>query len=361
MATTLHLQNPGGPGSTLAAELLRLAAQASGGGGIFAWTTIAGIADVLEDAGFKAFVAVHPFELVVGTDSITNPAALARLDTLRSALPNLRVDAFWHDQAALFHPKFAWFEIAGALSLVMGSGNLTGGGLSGNWEFFTVAELDPRESQKVRMQIADWRASHASYLLPLNDVRVLERVKRNRLEERTILRSRKAVEAATAARATAAAGTVEVLVAEPTYAAGRAGQANFHKSVFEGFFRALANVPSRHDFYEVDAVGGVGSRETLAAITVGSHNYRFELPPPVGSSLASPPYPIGVFLRLETDEILYQLLRPTDAGYASMEQLLQQKSGRSAGSSRRQEVMSVADLQAAWPNAPLLTAKPPPP
>lgn len=359
MTTTLHLQGAGGGATTLSAELMRLASTASGGGGIFAWTTTGGITDVLENRAFKAFLGAHRFELVVGTDSITNPAAVTRLAALATSLPNLTVRAFWHDQAGLFHPKFAWFEVGTQVTLVTGSGNLTSGGLSGNWEFFTITKLSATESAVVRQQLGSWRSSHQAYLLPLDDQRVLDRVQRNRLEERTILKSRRAIAAASAARTSAAAGTVEVLVAEPTYAAGRTGQANFHKPVFEGFFHARAGVASQHDFYAVAGNGNVGARETLAAITVGSHNYRFEVRAPAGSAATSPPYPIGVFMRLETDEILYQLLGPGAPGYNEMDNLLKRRTGRGAGPSRRQEVFTVADIQAAWPSAPLLTAVPP--
>lgn len=360
MATSLHLQNPGGA-PTLSSELLRVAASATSGGGIFAWTTVGGVSDVLETPTFKAFLSAHAFDLIVGTDTITNPAALSRLEALQVAHPKLKVRAFWHDQAALFHPKLAWFELPGGLTLIVGSGNLTSGGLSRNWEFFIASELGAAETAQVKKQLKTWRSAHAAHLLPLNEQRVLDRIAKNRLEERTILRSRRAVEAVAGARVSAATGTVEVLVAEPTYASGRPTQANFNKHHFERFFRARAGVSSLHDFFPVSTSAAVGARQPLAAVTdTRSGNYRFELRAP-GSSPWSPPYPIGVFMRLETDEILYHLLAPGDPGYQELESLLQARAGRTASNRRRQEVITVDELRAAWPSSYLLKAEPPPP
>jgi hypothetical protein len=353
MSVELHFQEPGQAQGSLLNELIRLGGTATSGGGIFAWASESGLLALLHHEVFVDLLDRGAFDLVVGTDTITSPQALRALRELARRQPALSVRAFLHDTQALFHPKCAWFNVkAEELVLVVGSGNLTSSGLLANWEIYTTIRVRGEERLVIQEQIAAWRASHADHLLDLSDPRVVVRVQGNKAEERTLLRSR--IGAPPPAPSPADSSTA-VLVAEPTYAAGRASQANFHLEIFEGFFGAERDVDSWHVFYTIAPDGSVTKRETLKAITTPSGNFRFELGAPSGTADGS--YPIGVFLRLASGELLYQMLVPGDEGFAAMSDLLTDRAGLSRRPSHRQQIVAVEDLRQYWPGAPVLRAE----
>jgi YaaC-like Protein len=106
------------------------------GGAAFGFATRDGVQLLFGNREFRQFLeATDGFELVVGIDAITNIAALDKISAL--ATQGLRARAFWHQrQPLLFHPKVSWFRRVRGMTLVVGSGNLTPGGLRSNWEAF---------------------------------------------------------------------------------------------------------------------------------------------------------------------------------------------------------------------------------
>jgi len=353
----LRFQVPGEPVGNLLDTLLHLVATAQGGGGIFAWASQSGVANLVHSAAFAAMLERGSFDLVVGTDTITSPRAIALLTEASHIHPSLSLRAFCHDSPALFHPKFAWFELGGGeLAVVVGSGNLTTSGMQGNWEIFAVDRVKGEAADLVRKQIHEWRVAHESALLELDDPRVAERVADNRAEERTLLKHARP-------KATAPRRVVEqaqaVMVGEPTFAEGRPGQANFFLHIFEGFFGAQRDVDSYHTFHIVEADGTVSLSGPRKAVTSGtSRNFRFELGTPVGANTR--PFPIGVFLRLVTGELVHQMLTEGDEGFAEMAALLDEHEGLPHRNDRRQAVLTVDQLLTAWPAAPVLRAELPP-
>ena len=116
----LQFQLPGAAGGNLLEHLLLESIGATRGGGIFAWANAAGASTFLDDALTEEFLKKSDFRLVVGTDTITDARAIAKLAEIETGHPRLQVRAFLSPTSSLFHPKMAWFEHPDHLSLIVG-------------------------------------------------------------------------------------------------------------------------------------------------------------------------------------------------------------------------------------------------
>lgn len=344
----LNFQIAGSSGGYLLEHLLLESIGAERGGGIFAWANVNGVKSMLEDDAFDDFLLNGNFRLFIGTDSITDPPAVDRLIDLSTRRPRLDVRAFMSPTASLFHPKMAWFEHENHLSLIVGSGNLTMGGLRSNWEAFVSLKLTGEDKREALTQIEDFLTSVTDHLLPITDPRVRDRVGRNTGNERNL----RATATITSPRPTVGDYVEEVLVAEIPRAGSRWAQANFDLDNYEGFFGAKAGSQRRISLHHVDSAGTVGEVESRPSVEVASQNYRFELAAARGLAYPTAGPPIGVFLRLATGEFLYSLLLPGDSGYAEIDQLLSATwHGRP---DRKRRVRLKADqVQNFWPDSPL--------
>ncbi len=293
------------------------------------------------------------FNLVVGTDSITNTAAVARLSHLETIRPRLRAKAFLSPMSSLFHPKLAWFEHRDHLSVIVGSGNLTMGGLLSNWEAMAVLKLTGADADGALREIQDFLSHHAAALLPISDSRVAARVAENDGDERSLRRPTARVQPAEIP--SAVDGANEVLIAEIPASGGRWKQANFDRSSYEEFFGAKVGSQRRIVLRSVSQDGVLGVIESRPSVEVASSNYRFELAAAAGIPYPTTGAPIGVFVRLATGQFIYMLLLPGDAGYEHTSAFLTDRWNGPAREKRRVR-STVADLRAAWHDAPLWTA-----
>lgn len=184
VSTELHFQVAGEAPGTFLATMLEAYRGALRGGGIFAWTTVHGARALLDNRSFLEFVKHGDFDLVIGTDTVTDAKAVEALRERVDQITHLHARVFIHDEQPLFHPKMAWFQEDGDLTLIVGSGNLTRGGLRSNWEIFTRSQLTGGRASRVVEQIDEWSSAHVAYLVSLNDLRVDERVSRNSGDER---------------------------------------------------------------------------------------------------------------------------------------------------------------------------------
>lgn len=344
----LKFQMAGAAGGTLLEHLLLESIGAARGGGIFDWANVNGVRSLLEDSTFDEFLVAGNFRLFVGTDSITDGPAVERLVSLSTTRPRLDVRAFLSPTTSLFHPKLAWFEHDDRLSLIVGSGNLTMGGLRSNWEAFVNLRLAGKESQEALDSIESFLTSVTDHLLPISDPRVRERASKNSGNERTLRRS---APSATPAQ-TATVAVEDVLIAEIPKAGERWAQANFDLESYEGFFGARAGTQRRISLHHVDEHGNLGEVESRPSVEVVSRNYRFELAAARGLAYPAGGSPIGIFLRLATGEFLYSLLLPGDTGYQEIDALLATH-WRGRADRKRRLRFSVEDVRAAWPDSPL--------
>ena len=210
----------------------------------------------------------------------------------------------------IFHPKMAWFRHEAEGSLVVGSGNLTGGGLWNNWEAFSVSILDDAATTTVQEQWTAWRNTNSSRLYKVLDPDVLERAAQNRTSAR---RKRAAPEPGAKRVADARPGAVEampVLIAEIPKSGDRWKQANFHKEDYEDFFGAEVGTQRRMLFRSLQDDGSLAEVERHPSVEVASQNYRFELGAASGLLYPTDGRPTGVFLRLKPRTFLYSISMP---------------------------------------------------
>lgn len=344
----LNFQIAGSAGGYLLEHLLIESIGAVRGGGIFAWANANGVKVLLEDDAFDEFLLAGNFRLFVGTDSITDPPAIQKLIEISTKRPRLDVRAFMSPTSSLFHPKMAWFEHHDYLSLIVGSGNLTMGGLRSNWEAFVVLKLTARERKDALVKVEDFLTSVTDDLLPVTDPRVLERAKRNTGNERSL----RAAPITTPPKQAMASSVEEVLVAEIPKAGDRWAQANFDLENYEGFFGAKVGSQRRISLHHVDASGALGDVESRPSVEVASQNYRFELAAARGRAYPTGGSPIGVFLRLATGEFLYSLLLPGEPGYEDIDRLLTANWHGRADRKRRMR-FTADEVRAAWATSPL--------
>ncbi len=347
----LNFQIAGSAGGYLLEHLLIESIGAVRGGGIFAWANANGVKSLLEDDVLDEFLLAGNFRLFVGTDSITDPPAIQKLIEISTKRPRLDVRAFMSPTSSLFHPKMAWFEHDDHLSLIVGSGNLTMGGLRSNWEAFVVLKLTGKERKDALVKVEDFLTSITDDLLPVTDPRVLERAKRNTGNERTL---RPAATPSPASEGLAYS-VDEVLVTDFTVSVGRTSQANFKRKDYEGFFGALVGSQRRISLRFVDSSGAVGEVESRPSVQAKSRNWRFELDGLKAADLSNSGRPIGVFLRLATGEFVYTVIKPGPPGYAEMDALLTARNAEPANQMRRTRV-TAGELLKAWPDAPILDA-----
>lgn len=317
--TSLTLQNPAGQDSDYLLEvLLEQSIDALCGGAAYAWATPRGIALLLGDDVFEDFLRTGDFQLIVGVDAITTPAALQKLAEAESRFPTLTVRAFMSaDGEGLFHPKLAWFGRGEAGSLIVGSGNLTGGGLWGNREAFTLSQLDRATMADVQQQWVAWRTANATRLYPVSDSEVLERAKQN--TGWTHGRRGPVATPPPSARHVPSVSTADdertLLIAEIPASGNRWKQANFDKSNYEQFFGAKVGTQRHMLFQSLRGNGTLGEVESRPSVEVASHNWRFELDAASGLDYPESGRPIGVFLRLKPRTFVYLLSMPGDGYY----------------------------------------------
>ena len=139
-----------------------------------------------------------------------------------------------------------------------------------------------------------------------------------------------------------------VLIAEIPKAGSRWRQANFSQDVFENFFGATKGDNSyKIKFTNIKKDGTLGETTEAQSVTVKSNNYRFELRCDE-TNLAYPDgadRPIGVFVKEDSTNYLYQVLMPTDDVYMKIKEYLYMETDEKKG---RKDLMRrhIADVEA---------------
>jgi hypothetical protein len=361
-------QNPADVSSpSLHEALIAASVDAVSGGAAFAFVTRGGIELYLRDDSFTAFIQRGAFELVVGIDEITNPQSLEALAEVTASAPNLTVHAFSHNHRdSIFHPKFCWYKKAVGGTLVVGSGNLTVRGLRNNWEGFSVVDLNEAEVQEVIATWNAWKTNCGPFFKTIDDAEVSIRVLQNRYRRR----------AASVVNVDDEVGIVNedvegrvdedpedtspwliqnshtVLIAEIPRGGDRWNQGNFNQEFFESFFGGTRWDNSyRILLREVDGVGGLLPVENRQAVSVASHNWRFELGAAAGLDYPENGRPTGVFIRVGVRMFLYVLVMPDSSHYRDVNELLTSRwTGRT--DRMRRVLVNVEELRDTCPSLP---------
>jgi hypothetical protein len=350
----LRFQDAGSDETNLLELLLDASEHAESGGGIFAWTNASGINALFASKSFEELLNRGRFDLVVGIDSITNEAAVKALIASVDRWPNLFVRVFMHEKAGMFHPKMAWFKTAAGLTLIVGSGNFTMGGLRSNWEAYAVVEMAGSAVSGTLSKIDAWLVAWEENLIPIGDSSVIERAKKNVGNERSLKRGTRV----SVPKPSVLDEGQQLLIAEIPKVQNRPSQANFTLEIFERFFGIKRGTKHVVLLYHVRADGALDTVESRQSVESQSQNYRLEL-----QALKGLPkyegYAVGVFLRLETGLFLYLVLLQGSPEYQTVSLFLEAHWSGPANQLRRYRTTEINEFKQAWPESPLWAAEVP--
>lgn len=307
-------------------EILAACKGATSGMGAFAFASAAGVKLLLGDSEFSHFLSKSPFELVVGVDAITDTKALDVISALAADHPNLSPRVFLgRVRGRIFHPKMCWFRRPSGGVCLVGSGNLTPGGLRGNCEAFAMAKFTKAQLRILDLEWNSWIRVHESELVAIDHPGVRRRAQENGRRNRAQKRSQQDIivedrdgNISVGPPSTDAA----VLIAEIPKGGDRWNQANFSLDTFTGFFGAKPGRTQRILLTHIDSQGLLSPQEVRPSIAVKSHNYRFELEAASGLDYPSDGRPIAIFVRVATRTFRYRFFMPGSRNYLSVSKYL---------------------------------------
>ncbi|CAQ03101.1 phospholipase D family protein [Clavibacter sepedonicus] len=344
-------------GSDQSETLLRaLSLEARGavsGGGVFAWTTTYGATAFFSDPEIAQLLKLRTFRLIVGTDAITDVAAIRKLQQLSADHPHLQVEALVNPTSSLFHPKFAWFQHVTHTSLIVGSGNLTRGGLLSNWEAFTAIRIQNEDEATALGQISQFFQNQAANIRNLDDPDVLARVANNSGSERRL--KHEAARVVSAEPDKVVSDSASVFITEIPKSGNRWSQVNINRASFESFFGVQAVHSRQLLFQQVLASGELGDAESRKSVVVKSQNYRFELSAARGLEYPPTGRPIAVFVKIDNDQIVYSLVMPSQSVHSELDAYLNATGPNRIDRMRKVRCTGI-ELRRAIPSLPLLQA-----
>lgn len=340
---------------------------------LFAFASRAGVLNLIGDPITRDFLRRGgTARLLVGLDAITDRQALEALVDIQAEFPGFKVFVFKNVTAKLFHPKVVrTARSSGAGAVVVGSGNLTPGGLRDNIEAYSVFRFKKAETPDFSAW-DDFYTRHVAEITAI-DVGALERGDRNRLRATSVRTTARGAPASADEKAAAAAAATEgeqdaeapladlvpdlsvaarMLVAEVPRAAGRWHQIHFNRDVSQQFFRAAPGTSERVFLRRLDGAGSVVLEPprpvVLSAVNL---NHKIEFGAHHGDPYPAAGRPVLVIRELGLRQFLYVMLMPGDAGHAEMNTFL--AANPSLGRGLRRVISDRATVRAAWPGLPI--------
>ena len=128
-------------------------------------------------------------------------------------------------------------------------------------------------------------------------------------------------------------------------------QVNFPVEIFENFFGAeRGNNDYSIELMNIAKDGTLGEVETRQAVSVKSKNYRFEIncAETQGNYPGEDKRPIGLFVKLDNQEFVYQVLMSGDKGYKKIKDYLYSESKNSARELKR-AIVHIEAIHAIYP------------
>ena len=337
----LHFQDPYFSDSyTLHEALIQSCLTSILGKGAYAFASKGGIEILLKDNVFDSLLERGEYSLIVGIDEITNIASLEALNSIKIARPNLIVKAFDHNnRGSLFHPKLSYFKNQDdSGTLIVGSGNLTLGGLRRNREAFSLLQLSDDELIRIEQYWNAWLLQSNELLKEIDNPDVIRKARENQYVRRTrIIQPEEELEV-TIEIPPAGLDEIdilhqdgwqfypdsEVLIAEIPRSGDRWKQANFDIDTFQNFFGATPGDNSQRILLRnINDDLSLSEIEVRPSVSVVSQNYRFELDAASGLAYPNEGKPIGVFVKVTTRMFLYHLYMPDQLLYSEINDWLQ--------------------------------------
>lgn len=365
MEIRIYIQDPTHAETTYLYEaILEAATDVAMWRGIYAFASRDGVDHLIGDQVIQEFMRKGgEIDLLVGLDAVTNRSTLERLQELEQQNEHFRPKVFWNETVGLFHPKLSDFRYTnGSRKLIIGSGNLTPGGLAANYEGYAVITAESGEEIEFSA-IDDFVGRHASEIRRIDDD-ALERGAKNLVK--TIKRVRQIGNAdiaqpprfggvPTAGQIAPDAGLGRVLVAEVPKAGDRWAQVHFNMDVVREYFCISDNKTQRVYLTQITSNGeqeNVEIRQCVYSET--NKNHKIEIGAAAGIKYPEIP-PVLVLLERQLRVFNYMLLMPGDDGYESLIELAEKLPKTGRGHTR--VITSVSKLKEAWAGCPLLAPR----
>jgi hypothetical protein len=330
--------------------------------GMYAFSSRGGVDQLITDPAVEAFLQRGGvIDLIVGIDAVTNRGTLERLQELaHHHLGRFLPRVFWNETSGLFHPKLSYFGYEdGNETLIVGSGNLTPGGLRHNFEGYCVMRSN-RAAPLDMSSYDEFLGRHAANLREI-DNDALERAARNLIRPIAKAVTPKAgplIKGKPAVPIVAKAVAKELdrfLISQVPKAGGRWAQAHFNADVIRDFFRVTDIEKQRVYLTRVTVAGDRGEEEVRPVIySEFNKNYKIELGAAKGLAYPATGAPIVVLRERQIRGFDYMLLLPGNVGYAAMHTL--STTLPKVGKGLARVITDSATVAGAWSGCPLLSA-----
>lgn len=129
-------------------------------------------------------------------------------------------------------------------------------------------------------------------------------------------------------------------------------QVNFPIEIFRYFFGAQRNDNTYTiDLMNISKDGALGAIETRQAVTVKSNNFRFEIKcaETMGEYPGNDKRPIGLFVKLDSSEFLYQVLMPDYPVYEAIKKYLYMEAKPRRAGELKRVIRNVEAVHALYP------------
>lgn len=360
------IQDPSNRETTYLYEaILAAAKQARNWRGLYAFASRDGVDHLIEDQIVLDLLGRDgEVDLIVGVDAVTNRTTLERMQELEECHDNFRPRVFWNQTRGLFHPKISDFELTnGGRIVIVGSGNLTPGGLMRNFEAYTV--ISAGHGDEIDFDaLEEFLERHANDIRRI-DEEVLERAAANIIRPLSGIRRGGAhIRRPPARDRSGAVATQEaaefgrILLAQVPRAGGRWSQVHFNAQVINEYFRLNQSQLDTQRVYltrvSVDATTNEVEVRPCVFSADSNRNYKIEIGAAKHRQYPDPSDgpPILIFKERQLRTYDYILLLPGENGYDSILKLSNRLPSPGKGFAR--PITNTNTLANEWPDCPLL-------
>ena len=293
------------------------------GRAIIAFVTLNGLLKLGTNPGghlFDFLKSSRDFEWVIGVDAVTTADALAEMTRVgRESEGRFKVRVFQSSESRMFHPKVYIFDKCdGTSTVLVGSNNMTHGGLSENIEVSARLDGLPREEMKPWNSLWNSVARHSDIGdITRELIRVLKERQRQESGHWRGMRGRNA--GRTETKAGRQVKKNDILVRFIPLAGSRTSQVHFTKKVVTDFFGLPVNTGGKIRVQQVQFDQAPQPEEHRALVySMVNRNPKIELN---GAKTILKDYrkggkrPIVVFEKIDSKFYRYMILLSGDPGY----------------------------------------------
>ncbi|MFC1942530.1 phospholipase D family protein [Chloroflexota bacterium] len=301
------------------------------------------------------FVSDKELHWIIGADSVTTADALTALKNLEEMSGDrCSVRVLVDPTRGLFHPKLFIFErVDGSGVVLIGSNNVTPGGLENNVEVAVL--LEELSNQEMESWREIWRraSSLGSVLRPITDD-LIAQVREERRRQRGARRRRLRVVEEN--EPLLLQGNPRILLRYIAGAGGRTSQVHFSRRIVEEFFSLRPGDVRTITIQMVQPGHSAGRLEVNRRLVFSETNRNPKIEMAGVRDLLPQDYPSGWYAiiliqEIERDRYRYMVLLPADSGYDEVHDYLDQIPRR--GLAMQESIINLSGMLDIWSDYPV--------